>query len=240
MLSTLIAVAFFLIFTKTNQMKNIGILIVLGVVIFSCKQKEDTKTAEPKRTPAEKIAYAHGIEHWNDVKEIQFTFNVDRDTTHFERSWIWKPKTDDVVMVSEGDTIHYNRSELDSISTQADKAFINDKYWLLAPFQLVWDTSAERSETSITEAPISKAKLHKITLTYPNEGGYTPGDAYDFYYNDDFIVQEWNYRKGNSKDPTMSTTWEDYKDVKGLHIGTTHNRPDADWKLYFTNIKVLQ
>lgn len=221
-------------------MKNIGILIVLGVIIFSCKQKETTKTTESERTPAENIAYAHGIEHWKDVTELQFTFNVDRDTTHFERSWKWQPKTGNIVKISGKDTVAYNRKSVDSISMDADKTFINDKYWLLAPFQLIWDTSATLSEATVAEAPISKDQLNKITITYPNEGGYTPGDAYDLFYDDDFIVKEWNYRKGNSEAPTMSTTWENYKNFSGLNIATMHQRGEGDWKMYFTDIKVLQ
>lgn len=209
-------------------------------IVFSCKQKEEAKVRENKWSTAEKIANANGLENWKNVSELQFTFNVERDTTHFQRSWTWNPKTEDVLMVLGKDSVAYNRKSVDSTSMNADKAFINDKYWLLAPFQLVWDTSATVSEASVAEAPISKAKLNKITITYTNEGGYTPGDAYDFYYDDDFIVKEWNYRKGNSKEPTMSTTWEDYEDFKGLKIAKTHNRSDANWKLHFTGIKVIK
>ena len=219
-------------------MKKSLIFLVLITLVFSCKQKEETKVIEKEWSAAEKIAHANGFENWKNVSELQFTFNVDRDTTHFERSWTWNPKTEDVIMVSGKDTVTYNRKSVDSISMNADKAFINDKYWLLAPFQLVWDTTASVSDAIVAEAPISKAQLNKITLTYTNEGGYTPGDAYDFYYGDDFVVKEWNYRKGNSKEPTMTTTWEDYGDFNGLKIAKTHNRPDANWKLHFTDIKV--
>ena len=221
-------------------MKKSFISLVLITLLFSCKQKEEAKTVEKESTTAEKIANANGFANWKNVSEIQFTFNVDRDTTHFERSWTWHPKTEDVIMISGKDTVVYNRKKVDSISMNADKAFINDKYWMLAPFQLVWDTSATVSETSISEAPISKTQLNKITIFYPNEGGYTPGDAYDLFYDDEFIVKEWNYRKGNSKEPTMSTTWEDYEDFNGIKISKTHKRPDSNWKLHFTNIKVVK
>src|SRR5690606_33114281 len=167
---------------------------------------------------AEKIANASGFENWKNVLELHFTFNVERDTTHFERSWIWSPKTDDVVMISGKDTITYNRKSVDSSSINADKSFINDKYWLLASFQLVWDHGTQISEPSKEAAPISNIEMNKITLTYPSNGGYTPGDAYDFYYDDDFIVREWIYRKENSKEPSMTTTWEDYENFNGIKI----------------------
>ncbi len=214
-------------------------LILLVTFSLSCKQKEEAKIIVKEWSTAEKIANAHGLENWKNVSELQFTFNVDRDTTHFERSWIWKPKSEDVVMISGKDTVAYNRKSIDSTSLKADKNFINDKYWLLAPFQLVWDTSASISEATITEAPISKKQLNKITITYTSEGGYTPGDAYDFYYGDDFMLKEWVYRKGNSTEPSMMTTWEDFEEFSGIKFSKTHKRPEVDWTLHFTNIKVI-
>lgn len=220
-------------------MKKSLIIVTVFVFVFSCKQKVETKTIEKEWSTAEKIANANGFENWKKVSELQFTFNVDRDTTHFERSWTWHPKTDEVMMVLGKDTIVYNRKSVDSTSMNADKAFINDKYWLLAPFQLVWDTSASISDTSVVEAPISKTQLNKITITYSDDGGYTPGDAYDLFYDDDFMLKEWIYRKGNSKEPSMMTTWENYEDFNGIKIAKTHKRPNEDWTLHFTNIKVV-
>lgn len=221
-------------------MKNTLILLGALIVLFSCKQEEKPKTIEKQWSTAEKIANANGFENWKNVSELHFTFNVDRDTTHFERTWTWNPKLDKVSLISEKDSITYYRKSVDSSSISADKAFINDKFWLLVPFQLVWDTAATISEMTITEAPISKSQLNKITITYPNQGGYTPGDAYDLYFGDDYLLKEWIYRKGNSPEPTMMTTWEDYQDFGGIKIAKTHKRPNENWTLHFTNIKVVE
>lgn len=222
------------------------LLFTLSVLSFflSCKSDKKEEQTLPNETKtltiAEKIANANGYDNWKDVSQIEFTFNVDRDTSHFERSWTWKPKIGDIKMISGKDSISYNQKTMDSLSINADKGFINDKYWLLAPYQLVWDTSATVSESSKEIAPISKSELNKITLTYPNNGGYTPGDAYDFYYDDGFIVREWNYRQGNAVEPSMSTTWEDYEDFNGIKIAKMHKKPEGKWNLYFTNIKVMK
>lgn len=219
-------------------MKKSIILLIILITSVSCKHKQETKVAEKEVSIAEKIAKANGFENWKNVAQINFTFNVDKDTTHFERSWSWKPKTGDVTLISGKDTISYNRKSVDSISLKADKSFINDKFWLLAPFQLVWDSGTTISEPITEEAPISKTQLNKITLTYPNEGGYTPGDAYDFYFGDDFIVKEWIFRRGNAKEPTMMTSWENYQDFNGLKIALEHKKPEENWKLYFTNVEI--
>jgi len=199
---------------------------------------ESSTDEERQSSVAKRIAKAHGIEQWKNVEKIAFTFNVDANGNHFERSWIWKPKTDDVTMITARDTISYNRKSVDSLSLNADKGFINDKFWLLAPYQLVWDSGTEISSPTTSEAPISGAEMNKITLTYTGEGGYTPGDAYDFFYTNDFRIKEWIFRKGNATEPSMMTTFENYKSFNGLEIAKDHKQKDIDWNLYFTNIQV--
>ncbi|MDC1379324.1 hypothetical protein N8273_01660 [Algibacter sp.] len=219
-------------------MKNFIYIAVIGLLFISCKQKSETKQPEKEISIGEKIANAHGFENWKQVSEIQFTFNVDEDSSHFERSWIWKPKANEVIALSKKDTINYNRSVIDSILTKTDSGFINDKYWLLVPFQLVWDESITISEGIKEEAPISKTQLNRITITYPNEGGYTPGDAYDIYYDDDFLIKQWIFRKANQKEPSVITTFENYQDFNGIKIALDHKKAKGNWNLNFTNVKI--
>ncbi len=189
-------------------------------------------------TILEKVANANGFENWQKVEELRFTFNVDRDTTHFERSWVWHPKTNDITAIS-ADTLMYNWADMDSIAYKTNGGFINDKYWLLAPFQLIWDAdNITHSHVAQAEAPIGKKTMQKLTIVYGNEGGYTPGDAYDFYFGDDLTVQEWVFRKSNQEEPSMMTTWEDYEDMNGLKLAKMHQMPGSNFKLYFTGVSV--
>ena len=226
------------------KMKNL-LLITLFTLTLATSCKSDKKEAETENTDIkeltvlEKIANAHGFENWKDVSSIKFTFNVDRDSSHFERTWLWKTNSNDVTMTTRQDTITYNRKAVDSTMTGTDGGFVNDKFWLLAPYQLVWDqNSFKYDHTEDSEAPISKTKMHKLTTVYANEGGYTPGDAYDYYFGDDYIIKEWAYRKENQSEPNMVTTWEDYKDLNGLKISTMHKRPDTNFSLFFTGVEV--
>ena len=222
-------------------MKNFSFIICITLLLSACKteKKETVPKTEVILTTAEKIANAHGFENWKNVSQINFTFNVDRDSSHFERSWTWKPKTDEVTLISETDTISYNRKFIDSTSLNVDKGFINDKYWILAPFQLIWDKGTTFSESIKEMAPISKVEMNKITLTYPNEGGYTPGDAYDFYFTDDYLIKEWIFRQGNAKEPSLITSWENYQNFNGLLIALEHIKPEGNWKLYFTDVNLI-
>lgn len=222
-------------------MKHYSILFSFFLFILSCKSdKENTtniKTAE-KLTASQKIAQTYGIENWKNVNSISFTFNVKKDSSIFKRSWQWFPKTNRVVLKSKNDTLRYNRNQIDSTVVNADKAFINDKFWLLAPFNLVWDSGTSISEPVTETAPISKKMLNKITVTYPKKGGYTPGDAYDFYYNNNYIIKEWIYRKANAKTPSMMTTWENNTYYNDILITLSHKKTDDNWELFFTNVSI--
>lgn len=231
-------------------MKNAILFLCFIITVSACKEvtksSEETTSRElipepdanPNRTIGETIAYKNGFENWKNVSEIQFTFNVDRNGNHFERSWTWNPKTDAVIMHSAQDTVAYNRASMDSITQKTDAGFINDKYWLLAPYNLVWDKEIQTSKKENVIAPISKDTLNQLTIVYGNDGGYTPGDAYDFYFGKDFVIKEWVYRKGNDSLPSMTTTWEEYEDFNGLNIAKMHKDETGSFKLYFTNIKV--
>lgn len=130
---------------------------------------------------------------------------------------------------------------MDSTALDLDKKFINDRYWILAPFNLIWDSknftyTLEESQ----KAPIAGTLMQKLTIVYGSAGGYTPGDAYDFYFNEDFILREWVFRKQNQADPSLTTTWENYTSVGGLKLALDHKKADGSFNLNFTNLALTQ
>ncbi len=238
---------------QKKQMKQLLTFISILTVLASCKSdpkdqnvtsrsisNERTKNIQEDEqlTVAQEIGFANGLENWSSINQVDFTFNVDKDGSHFERSWTWNPKTDDVKLTSGKDIITYNRKSMDSVALKADRSFINDKFWLLAPYQIVWDEGTTISESIKETAPMSKTELNKITVLYSNEGGYTPGDAYDFYFDDRHEVKEWVFRKGNSKEPSMITSFENYGYFNGIKIAQDHIKSEGNWKLYFTAITI--
>jgi hypothetical protein len=223
-------------------MKYSSLFIFALVSLLSCKSNDKENPTKEEAQPlsiAQKIANAHGFENWKNVSEVKFTFKVDRDTIKGSgRSWTWFPKKDSVFMEAGEQVVKFNRTQLDSVPPNADRNFINDKFWLFVPFQLVWDNSATISEPKMMNSPINNEQLNMISITYPNEGGYTPGDAYDIFYDDEFLIKEWNYRRGNSTEPTLSTTFENYKNYNGIKIATDHKREGGNWNLNFTDVSI--
>lgn len=218
---------------------KISVMLALVFITVSCNNKKNADKQVEELTIPEKIAMAHGFEHWSSIKELHFTFNVDRDTIHFERSWSWVPGEGLVVSASGEDTVSYKKTEVDSSLTAIDAAFINDKYWLLAPFNLIWDRdNYEYTHIPEAKAPLSGDSMQKLTIVYKSTGGYTPGDAYDFYFQDDFILREWVFRKSNQDEPSLSTTWEGYQQIGGIRVATEYRREDPTYLLSFSNLKV--
>ncbi len=222
-------------------MKKLFLLSFL-IIFSACKQTEDKKdiAQEPVKelTTAEKIANAHGYENWSKVKTFEFTFGGTLEDSTSGRAWVWNPKTNDIKVTNRGETIEYNRNSMDSLAIKADRGFINDKFWALIPFQLVWDEGTTISESTKEKSPVNQQDLNKITITYSNEGGYTPGDAYDIYFDDDYIIREWSFRRGNAPKPSLSNTFENYSDHNGIKVAQEHKFAEGDRNLLVRNVKV--
>ena len=223
---------------KFKHMKRFIYIFFIILTISSCKQEKNLEPIKKTLTIVQKIANAHGYQNWGNVKAFEFTFGGKIEDSSSGRAWVWNPKTNDVKLVRNGDITEYNRNNMDSIALKADRAFINDKFWALIPFQLIWDEGTTISEPTNEATPISKKQLNKITLTYSNDGGYTPGDAYDIYYDNEYIIREWSYRKGNADKPSLSNTFENYNDFNGIKIAQHHKKDESDWNLLVRNIKV--
>lgn len=223
-------------------MKNFLLFVLFPILLASCnneKRSGKTTSENPVNTePHQKIANAHGLDNFDKVEEIKFTFNVKvNDSLRTSRSWHWKTRNDEI-RLTEGDISRtYKKDDnLSEEEREMDQKFINDSYWLLFPFQLIW-SDPEITEENASEAPISKEKMDKLIVSYTGDGGYTPGDTYEIFYDEDFIVREWIYKSadGNRESPS---TWEDYEDFNGLKIAKSHKSPDGSFELFFSDIEV--
>jgi hypothetical protein len=221
-------------------MKKIAYFLVL-LLIASCKSNNENEPATDTVTDGvnlkeltldQKVADQAGIEAWNDVERIEFTFNVAKNgDTLTSRAWSWKPKTNEVQLVSKGKTVSYNRNqELDSLTVSTDRAFVNDVYWLLPAYKLVWDQGTK----------ISYPEDQLIQLEYTGDGGYTPGDRYDLKVDENNEITEWSYYPNGAAEPAMTTTFENYKTYNGIRIAHDHKTADGNLNIFFTDVKTTK
>jgi hypothetical protein len=220
-------------------MRILSILLCLFVLsVISCSAPE-TAPAETQSTPrttfipstlADSIAYAHGFDYWQDVQQIDFRFDIDiSGETKLEREWSWFPKTDSVIrtLAGKSESIIRNTS-IDVDQLKLDSEFINDSYWLLMPYYLVW---SKNGYTSLTErnasSPLTEEPRTKLTIQYNDTDGYTPGDAYDLYIDSTYHLREWVFRRGGQSEETMLMDWSEYRTIENLLLPSDHRGPDV-------------
>ncbi|MEO2062454.1 MAG: hypothetical protein ABGW97_05710 [Christiangramia sp.] len=223
-------------------MKKILYSMILGIALVSCKneQKNEPVVEDANTKEYQKIAEANGFKEFDDVEKIGFTFNVKvGDSVRSKRHWVWNRKAGKISL-TENDSVssYVKKDSLGDSEKSIDSKFINDSYWLLFPFQMEW-SNAKISDPKEATAPISGDQMKMLTVSFPSEGGYTPGDSYDIYYDDDLMIQEWVYKSADGG-REMATTWEDYKNYDGIKIAQSHKNKEGNFELFFTDIEVTK
>lgn len=224
-------------------MKYLSLFVAFSLFI-SCQKnqpqntKQQEESVQQKKSKLHAIAHAHGFKNWEKINALEYTFNIDRQGKHMQRSWLWHPRTGELEMRTDQNTIKFNTDNIDDDLAETHQKFINDKYWLLFPFQLVWDDGFTHDIKENMRMPISKKESTQITIKYNNHDGYSPGDIYKIYVDESNIIQEWGYYPDGQDKPATETTWEDYTTQKGLKVAQMHKNKDASFKLYFTDLKI--
>jgi hypothetical protein len=206
--------------------------------------------AQQRPPIAERMAKTYGLDSFGQIEAIRYTFNAERPGIRVSRSWEWNPKTDTVSFAGkdkEGKPIKvtYQRSQLgsqsDAIKRVIDPAFINDQYWLLLPFHVIWDGSATVTDEGMHKLPLGNASAELVVMKYPSAGGYAPGDTWELYVGADDRIEEMVYRRGGSQKPhVVMATWAGYKKAGPLLVSTEH-RGTADGmpvRIFFSDVAV--
>ena len=140
------------------------------------------------------------------------------------------------------EAITYHRHEMETTTSSAlkkvDAWFINDNYWLLFPFHIAWDPDAKIEDTGRQNIPIGEGKARCVVITFPATGGYTPGDVYEVYLDDNHRFLQWVYRRGGSEQATRIATWENHRQVGPLMVSLNHRGEDENFRVWFTSVGV--
>lgn len=232
--------------TKVSRVHLIRPLLI-GVVSSSA-----VVSAQQRPPIAEKIAKAHGFDSWDQIDAIRYTFNIDVPKLKLKvsRSWVWEPKTDRITYDGPDKTgnpikITYSRSQpasmTEAVKSEIDPAFTNDSYNLLFPYHLVWDTSATVQDAGMQKLPLGKGSAEKVVVTYPSEGGFTPGDTWNLFVGTDGLIRVLYFQHGGSVKPSVFiAAYTEYRKAGPLVVALDH-RGTADGapaRVFFTNVAV--
>jgi hypothetical protein len=192
---------------------------------------------------AQALAARYGVESWSQVEELRYTFNVVSSRGETHRGWIWRPREGTVTrqVSGEGDvTFHESDSTRleDDPMQRPDRQFINDQYWLLFPFHLVWDSTVTVTDDGPQAAPLELGTMPRITAQYHSEGGYTPGDAYELSVDEAGLVRAWNFRSGGGSEG-RPMLWTELRRLGPLTITTEFSNPDSGTRLWFSDVSAV-
>jgi hypothetical protein len=181
---------------------------------------------------AQEMAKTCGLDSFDQIEALRYTFNIEFPGAKISRSWEWEPKTGKITYDSkdkDGNPVHvsYLRSELssqpDMVKNAVDPAFFNDQYWLLIPLHAIWDTSATVTDDGMQKMSLTDGSLDRITIKYSGETGYTPGDTWELYVDADHRVEEMDYHRGGPKKPSLViVSWAGYKKAGPMLFSTEH------------------
>ena len=219
-------------------MKRIlSLLASSGLFLLASCNTSPNENSEAKSLPL-RVAEAYGIENFDNINSLQYTWNVQQDSVRVGvRDWKWKPKDSEVFYEGPDSTLTFNYPVTSEELEKYEHRFINDKYWLLFPFQLAWDTGYDYEEIADQPAPISGDLSTKLIIQYNQADGYTPGDAYDLYLDEDLMIKEWVFRKGGGAEG-RPFAWADVQDFNGIKISSSRYNDAGKRFIWFTNIEV--
>jgi hypothetical protein len=233
---------------KASRVPWMGVLCV-GVLASAAPLSAQAQQRPPI---ADQIAKTYGFDSFGQIEAIRYTFNIDLSALKLKvaRTWTWEPKTNTVTYEGPDKAgkpikITYSRAQISSqpeqVQKEVDPGFVNDQYWLVFPFHMIWDGSgATIEDAGMQKLPLGKGKAHKVVVKYAG-GGYTPGDTWGLFVGKDNRIEELEFKHGGDAKPSVVlATWKGYKKAGPLLISTDH-KGTADGKpftLTFTNVAV--
>jgi hypothetical protein len=198
-----------------------------------------TSWAQTRPPIAEQIAKTYGLDSWEKVEAIRYTFNAQLPGVNVSRSWVWQPKTGQISYEGKDKDgkpvkVTYLQSQTNgqsaNVKDEIDPAFYNDQYNLLFPLHVYWDSSADVQDMGMQKLPLGEGSAKRVVVKYPSEGGYTPGDTWELYLGPDNRVEVFAYHRGGPKPPSnVVAAWTGYKKAGPL-LFSTERRGTADGK----------
>jgi len=194
-----------------------------------------TSWAQQRPPILEKIAKTYGLDSFDQIEAVRYTFNLDIPKIKLKvvRTWEWEPKTGKVTYEGKDKDgkpvkVSYMRSQVSSqpeaVQKQIEPGFVNDNYWLLFPFHAYWDTSATVTDEGTKKLPMGAGSAELVAVKYPAQtGGYTPGDTWELSVGKDNRVQQMVFHHGGDAKPSVViATWAGYKKAGPLLVSTEH------------------
>ena len=188
------------------------IVILLGFATYLFVNESKPTGTEGEQAELLTDAMLDGInkEGYDSLSYIEFTFKG-------VHSYRWDKEANNVTVIWEENEVYLDLNvspeEYTILEFKAYKFFINDSFWLVAPFK-VRDPGVVRSYIEMVDG-------QGLLVTYTS-GGVTPGDSYLWILDDKSVPIAWKLWTSNVPIGGLRFTWENWVEREGVLFSTYH------------------
>ena len=216
--------------------------------------------ADPKgdQVARELIAALGGEAGWEKARQLRFDFVVEREGTRAaEFHHVWDRYTGDYRLLGRDKSgapyaIYFNVNTHDGVAFSNGKPvegeekkklienaygrFINDTYWLLAPWK-VFDPGVHRDYDGEKPGP-DGSLCDVIRLSFDNVG-LTPKDVYWLWITrDGRRLVQWQYVLGGAQEDPTTALWKDWRSFGGIQLSLEKPMVGKPIRIVFENVAV--
>ena len=201
-------------------------LIIIGVIayLFIDESVPSGTQGQEAEELTDKMLTALNKEGFDSLKYIAFTFpgghSYEWNRLDNEVRVIWDDK--DVLL-----DLNYSSDQYNTEEYQAYEYFINDSFWLIAPFK-ARDKGVIRSTVEVEEG-------QGLLVSYTT-GGVTPGDSYLWIIDENGFPQAWKLWTSNVPIGGLKIGWGGWVEKEGVWFSTFH--PSAVIDLEIKDLEV--
>jgi len=233
------------------------VLACVFVALASAARAAD-RDAKADAVGHELIAAMGGMPAWEKARQFRFDFVVVKEGKPVARfSHLWDRYTGDY-RLSGTDKSGAPYTVLFNVNTKAGKAFvngrpaeadkqaqllenaygrfINDTYWLLAPWK-IFDPGVRLAYDGEKPCP-GGGTCDVLKLSF-DEVGLTPKDVYWMWVSrDGHRMVQWQYVLGGAADPPTTAAWKDWKTMGGIALSMDKPMSGEPFEIRFENVAV--
>lgn len=210
---------------------------VAGIIaLFALSERKPEGQKGPRADAiADSMLQALNYEAYDTIEKISWSFPMGH---HFE----WNKHKDEVQVMWDNYRVTLNPNTQKGTATLNGKKlegaekkealdnaysyFVNDSFWLLAPFK-VKDPGTERYFVEREEGT-------GLMVTY-NQGGETPGDTYLWILDENYRPKSWKMWTSVVPIDGLQYSWEDWQKYNGAWLARNHK---GLFDIPITNIEV--
>jgi hypothetical protein len=239
------------------RLRTFSILGTAAIVWFAstCPAHADEKADQVAR---ELVAALGGEAAWEKARELRFDFVVEREGKRAaEFHHVWDRYTGDYRVLGTDKSgapyaVYFNVNTREGVAFSNGRAvdgeekkklletaygrFINDSYWLLAPWK-VFDPGVHRDYDGEKPGP-EGALCDVIRLSFDNVG-LTPKDVYWLWVSrDGRRMVQWQYVLGGAQEEPTTALWKDWRTLGGIALSLEKPISAKPIRILFENVAV--